>query len=295
MKMVLAVSGGVDSMAMLDIFLHKFPPNNIVIATFDHGARESSKNDADFVEKIVKLSAVSSALNLRFYRGEAPKTAKISEEEARDLRYGFLRKIAHQEKGEIFTAHHLDDLIESIIINYLRGTGIRGLAPMTSYGIRRPFIDGFLNPKEFNLTTFDKKTILEYAAKHKIIFRQDPTNTEDNYLRNRIRGQVLALDPDTKQKIFKLWREQKAIIQEIDSLVENLVPEDLRFKRATFQELDGEVAMEILRGGLNRAGVSTTRPQRKEFLKAILEYKSGKKFNLPNNKLVEIKKQEFCL
>ena len=68
MKKVLAVSGGVDSMVMLDIFLRNYPPEELVVATFDHGTRESSKTDADFVEqKVREFSELASALRIRFY------------------------------------------------------------------------------------------------------------------------------------------------------------------------------------------------------------------------------------
>ncbi|MBQ3261432.1 tRNA lysidine(34) synthetase TilS [Candidatus Saccharibacteria bacterium] len=289
MKKILAVSGGIDSMVMLDIFLKRFSAEEIVVATFDHGARESSKTDADFVEKYVKLSEVCSALKIRFYRGEAPKTQKISEEKARALRYDFLRKIAFRERGEIFTAHHLDDLVETVAINFIRGTGIRGLAPLSSPGIRRPFIDGFLDE------WFDKKKILRYATVNDVVFRQDPTNTTDEYLRNRIRARLSELDIETKLAIYELWKKQRELLKEIDTITENVVPEDLRISRESLRRADKRVALEILREATRRAGVAATRPQLEDFWEAICEYAPGKKFNLPGDKLARINKNDFWL
>ena len=297
MKKILAVSGGVDSMAMLSRMLKKFPAEELVVATFDHGARESSAEDAEFVEK--KLAEVLSALKkpgkVAFYRSKAELSEGVSEEKARAARYDFLRKIAFREKGEIYTAHHLDDLVETVAINLIRGTGIRGLAPFSSFGVRRPFLDGFLDPREFRLEAFDRRGILKYAAEHKISFRQDPTNTSQDYLRNRVREKTFNLPLSTKLKIYRLWQEQREIVRGIDREVEGLVPEDLRFGREMFREMGEREGLEILRGGLMRAGVSATRPQMREFYQAILDYAPGKKFNLPGDKLVRINKKDFML
>lgn len=283
MKKILAVSGGVDSMVMLDIFAKKIPKDELVVATFDHGTRESSKTDAEFVSKI------ASRLGIKIVRGEAKLGEKVSEETAREKRYEFLRRVAFLEKGEIFTAHHLDDLVETTAINFLRGTGFRGLAGLSNLGIRRPFLDGFFEE------VFDKRKILKYAAENEIIFREDPTNSSDDYLRNRIRKKVFELPLEKKLELFSLWKKQKKLVREINGTTESLIPEDLKFSRDFFRDLEEKTALEILREATIRAGASTTIPQRKEFLKAILEYTPGKKFNLPNDKLVKINKKDFML
>ena len=280
---VLAVSGGVDSMVMLSLAVREFPADELVVASFDHGTRESSKLDVDFV------SHFSYALNSRFYRGDVRLGAKIGEEKAREKRYEFLREIAKREGGEIWTAHHLDDLVETVAINFLRGTGFRGLAVLNAAGVRRPFLDGTFGE------VFDKQKILEYAAKNGVAFRQDPTNTSDDYLRNRVRPKVLAMSHEMKVRLFELWEKQKQIVRKVDETVESLLPEDLTFERKWFLELDDAVAMEILRAGLIKAGVSATRPQIKDFLEAIRNYDAGKKFNLPGDKLVKIGRRDFSL
>lgn len=289
MKKILAISGGVDSMVMLDIFVKKFDKTELVVATFDHSARESSREDCDFV------SEVCSALEIPVYRGKAEKLTKISEEKARALRYDFLRKIAFKEKGEIFTAHHLDDLVETITINLLRGTGFRGLACLSSPGIRRPFLDGLFDPEEFGFSAFDKSSILTYASKNDIHFRLDPTNETSAYLRNRVREKTRPLPLEKKLALFELWQAQKSLVKEIDSLTESILPENLIFSRSIFSELNDPTSLEILRAALLRAGVSTTIPQRKEFLTAIRTYAPEKMFNLPKDKMVKIHKQNFML
>ncbi len=290
MKKILAVSGGVDSMVMLDLMARQFPASELVVATFDHGTRESSKADADFVaSETAKIAQIAPALQLRFYRGEAELGAKISEEKAREKRYDFLRRVAFKEKGEIYTAHHLDDLVESVVINLLRGTGWRGLAVLNSAGVRRPFLDGTFGE------VFDKRKVLEYAAEYGIVFRQDPTNSDERYLRNRVRKRVLEMPLEKKTKIYELWRRQIEIAREIDGILETVLPEDLRFERAWFEKMDEKVASEVLRAGLLRAGATATRPQIRDFYEAILNYSPGKKFNLPNDMLVKIGRRDFQL
>ncbi|MBQ3464357.1 tRNA lysidine(34) synthetase TilS [Candidatus Saccharibacteria bacterium] len=289
MKKILAVSGGVDSMVMMDIFLKKYPKEELAVATFDHGTRESSKDDADFVCRTAE------AQKIKFYREKATLGSRASEEVAREKRYEFLRRVAFLERGEIYTAHHLDDLVESVAINFIRGTGMRGLAAINSLGIRRPFIDGELEPSEYGFLAFDKKAILKYAAENSVRFRQDPTNASDKYLRNRVREKTGELSIQTKMEIWELWKKQKKIMAEIDEIVENILPEDLRFLRADFEEMQEKEAMEILRGGLMRAGVSATRPQMKDFLMAIKTYAPGKVFNLPKDKLVKFGRRDFML
>lgn len=283
MKKILAVSGGVDSMAMLDLMRRQFPAEELVVATFDHGTRESSREDADFVARIAH------ALQLKFYRGEAQLEVGVSEEKAREKRYEFLRKVAFLEKGEIWTAHHLDDLVETVVINLIRGTGWRGLAVLDGAGVRRPLIDGTFG------RVFDKRGILEYAAEREISFRQDPTNASEQYLRNRVREKLRGVSAETKCEVFELWREQVRVKREVDGILEAIVPEDLKFEREWFEGAGEKEAMEILRAGLARAGVSATRPQVREFYRAILTYSAGKKFNLPNDKLVALGRRDFQL
>jgi len=200
-----------------------------------------------------------------------------------------LREVTTVEAGEIWTAHHLDDLVETVVINFLRGTGWRGLAVLNAPGVKRPFLDGTFGG------VFDKRAILECAAKNGIIFRQDPTNASDEYLRNRVRPKVLAMDFERKMEIYELWRKQKKVASEIDKIISGLIPKDLKFERAWFARMDEAIAVEVLRAALVRVKVSATRPQILDFLKAIREYAPGKKFNLPGDRLVRMGREDFVL
>ena len=188
--------------------------------------------------------------------------------------------------AKIYTAHHLNDLAETIAINLVRGTGWRGLAPFSDTKVVRPFIA-------------EKKTksdILAEAAKEGIIYRQDPTNTEDNYLRNRLREKVSLLGRDELLKIAELYEKQVVLRSEIEEICESIASEicdDNKYPREIFRDLDDNVAMEILREVCAANNISLTRPQLHDLLIAVREYLPGKKFNLPKDRFVEIRKSWF--
>lgn len=300
MKVVLAISGGVDSMVMLDIFgstrLAKQAEvggeTQTIVATFDHGTRPSAEADVEFVQK--KCAEI---YGLKCYVGRDELGESVAEEVAREHRYKFLREVAGQDCDAtvIYTAHHLDDLVESVAINLIRGTGWRGLAVLDTPEVGRPFLEPELMPEVWRESVpFDKQAIYNYAAKRKVIFRQDPTNYEDNYLRNRVREKLEGFSK--KRTIYELWCKQKRLKRKIDELVVKLLPEEgAAWQRNWFDNLDEKVALELLRAGTVRAGVSATRPQLLNFLQAIRTYASGKSFNLPNDKLIKFSKNEFYL
>lgn len=268
-------------MVLLDAFNFSYH-GEFVVAHFDHGMRPSSKADAEFVRRKAKEYGV------KFYLGEGHLSPDASEAEAREARYAFLRKIAKKEGGVIVTAHHLNDLAETVAINILRGTGWRGLAPFYDKTVARPFIH-----TDQPLAKFD---IYKAAEMADLSYRQDPTNTEDKYLRNRLRKPIFdEFFTEDYFELYDLYFKQMSLRHEIEMLAESLLPEDGKYERSWFADLNDEVAMEILRAGLKRKKVSLTRPQLLDFLKAIREYKPGKKFNLPGDRLVTIRKDTFVL
>lgn len=284
MQRVLAISGGVDSVVMLDFLAHKYPAEELIVAHFNHGLRDNADLDEAFVKSLSEqygLEYVSTKVTLE----------KSSEETARKSRYEFLREVARKNAATIYTAHHLDDLIETVTINCLRGTGWRGLAVLDAPNLRRPFLES----EEF-YEPLDKNAILEYAAKRKLHFREDQTNNTDEYLRNRVREKLFAGNWSYEKKLdlYQLWNRQKELRAEIDQVVVSLLPETT-WKRGWFRELDKSVALELLRAGTLRAGISTTRPQLEDFRQAIISYLPGKSFNLPGDKLVKFTKTEFEL
>ena len=277
MKKILAVSGGIDSMVMLHL-LRK--DSEAVVAHFDHGIRESSQRDAEFVGRMAK------AYGLPFYAQQGQLGPNCSESHAREARYEFLSLLAERLNGQIYIAHHRNDVQESIIINLLRGTGWRGLTPMGNSDIVRPLIH------------WSKSDIYRYAANWQIVWRQDQTNTDDKFLRNRIRltlGQSSIQDMSALEKILKLSLRQTELRKDIEELIESLLPQDDRYERVWFKEMDDMIALEILRAALNRIDKKATRPELSRFLQAIRFYGSNKYFNLSGDYLVHLRKTHFVL
>ena len=276
MRKLLAISGGVDSVCLLHMF--KDDPE-ILVAHFNHGTRPSSKDDEEFVKNLAEK------YHKEFIVGRANLGSDVSEEKARNARYEFLRKIAKAENAKIYTAHHVDDLIESITINLLRGTGWRGLVPLDADDIARPLI----------AKNYDKKKLLEYAAENNLSFRQDPTNTEDNYLRNRVREKLRELSPAEKSQLTKLFYAQKNLKTEIDQILSLVMKNEKTYQRAWFKSSDTKTALELLRFITKKNQISLTRPELENFLNAIKTYAPEKSFNLPKNRLVKIHKTYFVL
>jgi tRNA(Ile)-lysidine synthetase-like protein len=120
MKYIVAVSGGVDSVVLLDQLMKKklsgFESAEFAVAHFDHGVRDNSSGDAAFVQ------GLTSHYKVPFELGVAKLGAGVSEEVARDARYAFLREVQKKHRAvAVITAHHKDDVIETAIINILRG------------------------------------------------------------------------------------------------------------------------------------------------------------------------------
>lgn len=274
MKKLLAVSGGLDSM----VLLHQFQDApDVLVAHFNHGTRPSAKTDQEFVRHWAKH------YQKPFFTATAHLGEHVSEERARAARYQFLHQVAAEQTAEIYTAHHADDLIETVIINFLRGTGWRGLAPFYNPQVHRP------------LLSYSKNDLRRYAAEHKIIYREDPTNNEEHYLRNRVRAEVSRLSPFLKTEVFGRAEDQLAIRHKIEQLLAELLQTDNFYQRAWFKNLEDTTALELLRAILAQNNISATRPQLHEFLSAIRTYAPGKQFNLPGGRLVRLHKDHFML
>ena len=264
-------------MALLAMYAHA----DIIVAHIDHGTRKSSAEDADFVRQKCQ------ELGVKFYETKLELGEGVSEELARKKRYEFLKTIQEKEGGTLCTAHHLDDVLESIAINLIRGTGWRGLTPFYDDELVRPFI----------ITKMWKRDVLKFAGEQKICFRQDPTNYEANYLRNRVREKMAELDETARTDIINLFEKQNKLRGKIEKLVTELAKQTVVGKNFHKKELflvaDEKVALEVLREICLMHGFSSTRKQLADFLFAIKTYAPHKKFNLPKNHFVTILKNYF--
>lgn len=252
MKLVVAVSGGVDSVVMLDR-LRQEGEHELVVAHFDHGIREDSAEDAVFVAHLAKK------YQLPFETHREALGQRASEELARTRRYAFLRSVAKKHQASIATAHHLDDVAETIAINITRGTGWRGIAVLAS-DIKRPLLG------------MTKAEIVDYAQAHNLAWHEDSTNESDVYLRNRLRKKLT--DEDVVLQLAALRSHQVELRGEIDGELEKLAltaPHD----RHLFAMVPEVVGHELLR---HSTSGKLTRPQQARALIAIKTHRPGSRY-----------------
>ena len=176
-KVLLTVSGGIDSVVMCHLFHSAGVQFAIAHCNFQLRGEESD-GDEQFVKQLASTFKIPFH-HIRFDTKDYVDKNKLSTQvAARELRYEWFEKIRKEnEYNYIATAHHQGDVIETFFINLIRGTGISGLRSIVPKQgkIIRPFL--FTTPKE----------ILAYAETHKITYREDSSNASDHYLRNKIR------------------------------------------------------------------------------------------------------------
>lgn len=245
MNYVVAVSGGVDSVVLLDMMARHRDKNRIIVAHFDHGIREESAADARFVR------ALSQRYHLPFEAQREELGENASEALARERRYIFLRQLAKRYDAKIVTAHHQDDLIETIAINLVRGTGWRGLSVFAGNDIIRP------------LVIKQKGELYDYALSHQLEWVEDITNQSDKYLRNRLRRRTTELSFEITASLLKLRQQQIFLRHHIEHELRRHAANQSRYFLTMLPE---KVALEILRTQTNEA---LTRPQLIKLLQSI--------------------------
>lgn len=237
-KYVVAVSGGVDSVVLLDL-LARQPGVELVVAHFEHGIRTDSDED----RKTVQAAAARYKLPFVFERGNLG--AETSEEKARQARYSFLRKVmAGRQAQAIITAHHQDDLIETAVINLLRGTGLKGLGGVRSGGeLVRPLLG------------VNKSELLQHAKTHNLHWREDSTNADERYLRNYIRRRIMpGMSQDMRKQLLQQISNAAVVY---DSIMQELEPHisGAQIDKQWFAQLPYDVSAEAMAAWLrnNRA------------------------------------------
>ena len=250
---VVAISGGLDSVALLHLFRFAITQSHqLHAAHFDHCSRDDSAADAQWVSGLCRAWGVPLEL------GRA-KEALISEESARNARHDFLESVRTRVGGGVVVmAHHADDQAETVLFRMVRGSGLRGLSGMSEYrdpGVWRP------------LLPFWRDEIALYAQEVCLNWREDPTNQEQRFTRNIIRNNVLPeiesrIAPAARRSLVRLAdlarEDEKAWIILLDEVLGSLELEQdeealsLDFQRVT--QLHGAVRGRILREVARKLG-----------------------------------------
>lgn len=224
--LVLAVSGGADSMAMLHgaARLGRYP---LTVAHLDHGLRRDSADDAAFVADVAAALDLPAAV----HRTDVAALARVEglsiEEAGREARYRFLHEVAGDD-GLIATAHTLDDSAETVLLNLLRGSGLSGVTgiPPRRGRVVRPLL---------HARRAELRKLLDEGGQ---AYRDDPSNDDPAFLRNRVRADVLPLleelRPGTVERIARYSR----LAADDDAFLDDLAAAELARRRDAEGRID---------------------------------------------------------
>jgi tRNA(Ile)-lysidine synthase len=278
---ILAVSGGVDSVVLLDKLVNGNDQKiNYIVAHFDHGIRADSLEDARFVEGLAK------SYGLEFVTVRAELGSNASEELARDARYEFLFDAADRyDAVSIVSAHHLDDMVGSMAINIIRGTSWRGVSVLARRNVERPLLAMKLR----------KSDIYSYALKNRLEWVEDHTNSNMDILRNSLRANIHDLDNSKVEKLYKLRDEQISVSKKLDSIASELL-QSFGDKRYPYIAIDQKIANELLRYKVQQdAGKRPTRIDADRLLLAIKTMRPGKNILLADRVIVRFLADSFVV
>ncbi len=216
-KIIVGVSGGVDSVVMLDLLYKLYPENEYVIVHVDHSIRNDTYKDTELIKKIAQKYGLKHYIKKIDVPSYCKKYKLGIEEGARELRYRKLEEIYKNENGNLIaTAHNLNDLTENFVMRLIRGSGLKGLPGM------KPKSGIYIKP----ILSIPKDEIRQYAKSKKLVWREDYTNKDLKYTRNSIRHKIIPLleeyNPNFLEAILRLskilWMEKEFVKNEIEKV-----------------------------------------------------------------------------
>ncbi len=231
-KILLACSGGVDSMVLAQLLLDS--KYNFAIAHCNFKLRDAeSDEDEHFVINWAKIHSVE-VFTVAFQTKEYAKSKGISTQmAARELRYAWFYELAEKYQLDyIATAHHLDDDLETFLINLSRGSGIKGLLgiPAVNNKIIRP------------LLPFTQEEILQFAHQKGITWREDSSNQTNDYLRNTLRHNVIPQFKEVTPQLTRHFLKTKQHLVQTNHLVEDYIS---LIQHWVVEEKDKEIYLDI--------------------------------------------------
>jgi tRNA(Ile)-lysidine synthase len=233
---IVAVSGGIDSMVLLDILvsLRKQLKFRLSVAHVNHGLRGRA---SDLDESLVLKKAGTYALQFYSTTVETKKRAaseKIAlQQAARELRYSFFENLRKSLKADLVaTAHNADDNAETMLFHFFRGSGIQGLTGIPVHRGR------YIRP----LLSVPRSAVAEYASQHGILFHEDESNQTEKYTRNFIRKTIIPnierrINPSLRATLQKESGIFSMLADFIDEQVDTVYPETVRGTELVVKEL----------------------------------------------------------
>lgn len=231
-RILAAVSGGIDSMVMADLLLKAGLLSGIAHCNF--GLRDK---ESDLDEQMVRKYAAKHHIpfySVRFMTKDHARKNGISiEMAARELRYEWFKKIRKEEGyAAVAVAHNLNDNIETLILNLIRGTGIAGLTGM------KPAANYIIRPLLFAT----RKSIEEYRNENGISFREDRTNADTKFIRNKIRKKVIPILREINPSVELTLNDTAERLNGIYDILSDVM---VQTRNSIFREEEGNIIIKI--------------------------------------------------
>lgn len=208
-KLLLAVSGGIDSMVLMHLFFRLRYSICVAHCNFQLRGKESDA-DENFVKSEAEKFKIPNYF-IRFDTENYSKENKLSIQlAARKLRYNWFQELVSQYQLDfLVTAHHLDDDVETFLINFIRGTGLEGLTgiPAQNRDVIRP------------LLPFSREEIENYAKENQIQWREDSSNASDKYFRNKLRHDIVPILKELNTGFLDSFQNTLHHLQQAENLV----------------------------------------------------------------------------
>ena len=220
-KYLLAVSGGIDSMVMADLFLQQQLEFSVAHCNFQLREEDSNLDEQLVIDWCIKnnIDYFIKRVDTKEYCAQHKCSIQVG---AREIRYAFFDEICADKNIDfIVTAHHQDDTIETTLFQFFRGTGIQGLTgiPARNQKIIRP------------LLSYSKQQIVDYAAKFQVAFREDKSNLKQDYSRNKMRLHIIpqleelypAFKNNIANNIHRMTEVNEIYLQQIKNYKKKLI------------------------------------------------------------------------
>lgn len=300
-KLVIGVSGGPDSMALLHILLtlqekEKIPSCTLVVAHVNHMLRKEAEEETAYVEEFCRLHQIPCFVKRAKVEELAQKAKMGTEEMGRNIRYQFFEEVREKEKAQkIVTAHHANDNAETVLMNILRGSGTAGLKGIEPIRKNEKNVV-FIRP----LIHCTKEEIYQYCKEKNLQPKIDKSNQENVYNRNKVRNILIPFlekewNPNivaTLNRLSELARQENQYLErQTQKAYEDMVLEErkdsivLSLKKWNGQ--DFVIKSRVIRYTINRL-LGTTKDIEKIHIEDIIklcENNVGNKYLIPNKKV----------
>lgn len=237
-KIVLGVSGGPDSICMLDILndLSEKLDFEMIVCHINHMIREEAVLDEEYVKDFCEKINVPFYLKKADIKKQAKENKRGTEETGREVRYGFFEEILKKTKSnKIATAHNLNDNSETVLMNIFRGSGLSGLK-----GIDKKRDNKYIRPLIDCLRT----EIEEYCTEKKLNPRIDKTNMENIYTRNKIRNVCIPyIEKEFNSNIVETIGRLSEIVSEETEYIDSIIREE--YERIVIEKKENEIILDL--------------------------------------------------